>query len=174
MVKIFVSIVFTSLLVFTLSIVSCGKQSSLSVDEYLDVTREIIEAHTESIHLETDSMKDALMLLQRGEIDKGLVIIEVTQHLYAEELIKYRNSWDGISPPREFTNYHDCVSDFFFKLEDNAKLISLYAEELLDGEESDTQKLTEALESREECSDQWDVCSRLAEEALLKTSKKRE
>ena len=150
--------------------VSCSKQ--LSVDAYLQQTQEIIEAHTESIHLETDSMEDALMLLQRGETDKGLAIIEVTQHLYAEEVRKYHNSWNTISPPVEFAEYHSCVSDYFSKLENNARLISSYAEEILDNKETDTHNLKEALQSREEITDQWDTCSRLAEEALLKTSKK--
>ena len=158
------------LLVLSFYGISCSKQ--LSVDEYLQQTQKIIEAYHHSTKVEVDSMNDVAMITRQGELEKGYAILEVTEHLYAEEISKYYQDWNAITPPKEFEEYHSHVSDYFYKLENNAKLISSYAEEILDDKETNTHKLKEALQSREEITDQWDTCSRLAEEALLKTSGK--
>ena len=150
--------------------VSCSTQ--LSVNENLKQTQKILENYNQATNFEADSMHDATAITQKGDLDKGYAILEVTKHLYAEELKKYYQAWNAITPPKEFAEYHSSVSDYFHKLENNSRMISSCAEELLDGKESDITKLLEALHTREEIARQWNECSRLAVEALLKTSKK--
>lgn len=158
------------ILVFTCWGISCSNQ--LSVDEYLQQTQEIIEAYTHATNLETDSIDDATSITKRGEVNKGYAIVEVTEYLYAEEINKFRQQWNEIEPPKEFAEYHSSVADYFFELENNLRTISSCAEELLDGKENDITKLIEAMHSKEETLKQWDICAKLVEEVLLKTSKK--
>jgi len=93
-----------------------GCSNKLSVDKYLEDTKEIIEAYGQTINVQVDSMNDANMLIADGEVEKGLAIIEVTQHLFAEGINKHYQSWNSITPPKEFEEYHSHVSDYFYEL----------------------------------------------------------